>query len=129
MWRLIGGLLLLLSSLCWVSAVHGQACIVAGQSFVAVSYQEYTVSTTALGLDLSGMLPAATSMAQALVTVEAATIRFTFTGEPTGTSGHELLPGNHFFICGRAMMASFRAIRSSQGSQDALMRVSISQPQ
>lgn len=104
-------------------------CPTGGQGWKPVNMQAITVDAlTAKGIDVSALPASPTNLAMALVSTENATIRFTFSGAPTGTSGHELAPGNNFFICGRVMIEAFQAIRTSTGSQNALVHISLFQP-
>src|SRR5262245_32165010 len=108
------------------AATWGQTCLSGGQAFRPVDFQEFVINnTTAVGIDTSKLPEAATNIAMAYVSVEDATIRFRFSGLPTQTSGHELAPGANHILCGRPVIESFRAIRTSTGSGNAIMRVTL----
>lgn len=120
---LVGGLWL------WamVSPSLAQVCYSGDRGFRVVDYQEFTVNNlTPVSIDVS-KLPAAgtTEIAMAYVSVEDATIRFRFSGVPTQTSGHEIAQGSSYVVCGRSVIASFLAIRTSTGSGNAIMRVTL----
>lgn len=121
---------LLLGSLCGVRDSAAQAyCPAGGAGWQSVSYVTLTVDAlTPARIDLSTLPPAPTNLAMALLTVENATLRFRFFGAPTADNGHELAPGAHFFICGRTLIEQFQAIRTSTGSQNALVHISLFQP-
>lgn len=113
---------LVLASTAWSQAM----CPAGGAGWAPVSHQDVTVTpATAVQIDLSTYPHAATNLGMALVTVEDASIRFRFDGAPTADAGHELAPGVHFFICGRALMEGFQAIRVSQGAANAVLRISL----
>ena len=112
---------------------HPQAfCPSHSEGWQPVAYQELTLdAVTPRGLDISALATLPHGIAMALVSVEGATIRFvwiTTTPTPSGTIGHELAPGERFFLCGRAMIESWRGIRTSQGSGNATVRVTLFQP-
>ena len=116
-----------LLSPCWS---YAQVYCPAGpQGWRPVSYAEKTVDNlTPMSIDISQLPAAPTNLAMALVSTEDATVRFVFSGVPTSTKGHELAPGTDFFLCGRAMIEAFRAIRTSTGSQNALVHISLFLP-
>ena len=107
-------------------AAWAQTCLSGGQAFRPIDFQEFTINNTvAVGIDTSKLPEAATNIAMAYVSVEDATIRFRFSGMPTQTSGHELAPGANHILCGRFVIESFRAIRTSSGQGNAIMRVTL----
>jgi hypothetical protein len=103
-----------------------QTCLSGGQPFRPVDYQELTVTnTTAIALDTAKLPAATTNIAMALVSVEDATIRVRFNGLPTATSGHEVAAGTTTVLCGRLLIEGFRAIRTSSGAGNAVLRVTL----
>jgi hypothetical protein len=104
-------------------------CPTGPEGWRPVAYQAWTVGTgTPRGIDVAQLPPSATNLAMALVSVEAATIRFAFATPPTSDDGHELAPGERLVLCGWGMLTMFRAIRTSQGSANAQVRISLFQP-
>jgi hypothetical protein len=121
--------LLLLLTLAPAPVLAQSFCQGGAGGWGAVSYQELTLdATTVQQIDLRALPPAPTNYAMALVSVENATARFTFGPPPTGDSGHELVPGTNFVLCGRTMIEQWRAIRSSQGAVNAVVRITLFQP-
>jgi hypothetical protein len=123
---------LLLLLVLWLSSVvpdsHAQApCQAEGKAWRPVDYQEFTVTNlTPVGIDTAQLpAPGTTDIAMAYISIEEATIRFRFSGLPSDTSGHEVAAGTSTILCGRRIIASFRAIRTSSGSSNAIMRVTL----
>ena len=123
-------LVLGLSLLAFPRLGHSQSfCPSHSEGWQPVAYQELTLdAVTPRGLDISPLATLPHGIAMALVSVEGATIRFAWTTTPSGTTGHELAPGERFFLCGRAMIETWRGIRTSQGSGNAIVRVTLFQP-
>lgn len=135
MWRLslVGAGLLVVGLLLGnVAPSAAQVYCPAGtQGWRPVAYEVLTVDNlTVQRLDLSALPPSATNLAMALISVEDATVRFTFAGAErlSADNGHELAPGERFFLCGRVMLEQFSVIRTSQGSANARLRISLFHP-
>lgn len=124
------GVVLMIGLCLWPQLSRGQSfCSSQSQGWRPVAYQHLTIdAVTPQSLDLRALPAAATNLAMALVSVEDATIRFGFTVAPTATDGHEIAPGERFFLCGRAMLEQWKAIRTSQGSANAQVRISLFAP-
>jgi hypothetical protein len=127
-WCRVFLLLLGLCLWCWVpQSVAQQTCRSEGKGFRAIDFQEFTVTNTVpVSIDMA-KLPAqgTTDIAMAYISVEDATIRFRFAGVPSQTSGHEIAAGASTVLCGRSVIETFRAIRTSSGSGNAIVRITL----
>lgn len=102
----------------WLGTAHSSQCpgITTDVSPIANSYEQITVSTTAVGLTV----PLKAKIA--VVTVESQPIRYRDdTTDPTDTVGVLVSPGATLIVCSHSL-GRFKAIR--QGGSDASLSVS-----
>jgi hypothetical protein len=113
-----------------LTLAQSSVCPIQGKGLEPVGFASVTVSTVAVGFDPTTL--DTTSAAAAYMTIEGtAPVRFVTFGTPTAASGHLVDPpgggnagsGAGVWICGRAALLGFRAIRS--GAADATVRVSL----
>jgi len=124
--RWLLGVWLLLSA---TAAAQQPSCPEQGHGLDPVAFETLTVGIGAIGLTAATIN--ATAAAAAYLTLEAGngSIRYTLFGNPSTGIGHLVDPpstgntgtGTGTWLCGRATLLGFKAIRS--GGTDAILRV------
>lgn len=91
---------------------------------IPFTQESVTVSTSAVILTRATYLPTdGPNAIQATISVGAQPIRVWFTGTaPTATVGHYLAANTVFYICGQTLQ-TFKAIRDTTASADAVLSV------
>lgn len=101
---------------------HAQSCTGWSNQLVPMGFETITVSTAAIGFTSATITTTTASAAYAFFTLETADIRYRVDGvDPTAAVGHAAAASSANFVCGRAAVVAFRAIRS--GGSDSTMRV------
>lgn len=107
-----------------VPEVQAQSCTGWSNQLTPMDFETITVSTAAIGFTSAKIVNTTTGLTAdyAFFTLATADIRYRVDGvDPTSGVGHAAASGSANYVCGRAAVKAFRAIRS--GGSDSTLSV------